>query len=252
MDGFHQILSWLLVFIAGVSVSFINIMAGGGSVISLSVLMLLGMDATVANGTNRLGILTGNLSGALTYKSEGIGSLRQSLKFGFWALPGAILGAWLAVRIDSLLFQRILGIVMIFVVSTLFLPKQNALENPSLTGYKRFLIHPVLFFIGFYGGFIQAGVGFIIMASLRHLANMKLLNINVFKNHIVLLYTIPIIFLFGFSGKIQWGYAIVLASGNALGAWLSVRMSVRRGDRIIKYALSIAILVMALKLFLSW
>jgi len=244
----HPLAAFSLIFVAGVSVSFINIMAGGGSVISLAVLMFLGVDATVANGSNRIGILTGTLSGAVAYHREKTASIWTSAQFGFWAVPGALLGAWWAVRIDNQLFERILGMVLIFVIATLFIPKPAAAVQPQLEGWRRYLMHPLLFLIGFYGGFVQAGVGFLIMAALRHLANMKLLNINVFKNHIVLLYTIPILLIFGFSGKIRWDYALVLGAGNAVGAWLSVKLSVRKGDRVIKTALAAAIGMLALKM----
>ena len=52
-----------LVFVAGVAAGFVNVMAGGGSSLTLPALMLLGLDASVANGTNRLSIVTQSLAG---------------------------------------------------------------------------------------------------------------------------------------------------------------------------------------------
>lgn len=233
------------VFCAGFLSGFINIMAGGGSVLTLGLMMLLGLDAPVANGTNRIGVLVGTLSGAAAYKAEKFGGMRQSLVFGLCALPGAILGSIFAVRIENALFQRLLAVVMIFVIITLFLPpSKSGMKNRT---HRNWLIVPVMFCIGLYGGFIQAGVGFLIMAALRHLQTMDLVTINLHKTWIVLIYTIPVLLIFGMTRNIHWLYAAALAAGNALGAWLSVKISIRRGEKIIKITLCAAILLMAVK-----
>jgi uncharacterized protein len=250
-DFLKQLMHPLLLFTAGFVSSFINIMAGGGSVLTLGVMMLFGLDASLANGTNRIGVLAGNLSGAAAFKSENLGSFRESLVLGAWALPGAVIGSVLAVRIGSVFFERILAVVMIFVIFTLFLPpaKSKTSLKTGASG-RRLWIYPVMFCIGLYGGFIQAGVGFLIMASLRHILSMDLIKVNLNKNWIVLLYTLPILLIFGMTKNIHPGYAAVLALGNALGAWLSVKVSVKKGEKIIKVMLCAAILLMAVKLIM--
>jgi uncharacterized membrane protein YfcA len=245
--------SYIAVFLAGFISSFINIMAGGGSALTLGILMLSGLDPAVANGTNRIGLLVAGLSGAAAYKSENLGNAKESLWFGLAALPGAVLGSIFAIQVDKVIFERLLALVIIFVAITLFIkpPVKYSSSRPGRK-YARIWIYPVMFFIGLYGGFIQAGVGFLIMASLRHMLAMDLVTVNMHKNLIVLFYTIPVLFIFGLTGNIQWAYAGILALGNALGAWLSVKVSVKKGEKIVKAALGAALLLMAVKFFLSF
>jgi hypothetical protein len=102
--------------------------------------------------------------------------------------------------------------------------------------------------IGFYGGFIQAGVGFIIMAALLHLMNLDLVRVNMHKVFIVFVFTFPAILIFIFTDNVEWSYALVLSAGNALGGWWSAKVSVKKGERVIRVVLLIAMLIMALKL----
>jgi uncharacterized protein len=246
-------LRFVSVFLAGFISSFINIMAGGGSTLTLGVMMLCGLPPSIANGTNRIGLLVAGLSGAAAYKSENLWSTKESLWFGLAALPGAVLGSLIAIRVDEIVFERLLALVIIFVIITLFLkPPQNTIHSRAGKSFARVWIYPVMFFIGFYGGFIQAGVGFLIMAALRHMLAMDLVAVNMHKNLIVVFYTIPVLLIFGMTGNIQWTYAGILALGNALGAWLSVKVSVKRGEKIVRAALAAALLLMAVKFLLSF
>ena len=240
------------VFVIGIAAGFINIMAGGGSVLTLGVMMLLGLDAAVANGTNRIGLLVEGISGATAYRTERFTDLRESFRLAAFTLPGAVLGSIFAIQVSNLTFQRILALVMIFVLITLFLPKGK--ENGSTTRGSRggALIYPAMVLVGFYGGFVQAGVGFLIMASLRHLLALDLVRINMHKVYIVLIYTVPVLFVFGLTDNIHWPWAAALGLGMALGAWVSVKISVRRGERVIKVILGLAIVLMATKFLLSW
>ncbi len=242
----------LSIFLIGIISSFINIMAGGGSVLTLGIMMMFGLDAPVANGTNRVGILIAGTSGVLAYKSENYGNFKEGLILTLITVPSAIIGAIFAINVGNLLFQRILAIIMIFIIVTLLLPKKKIQETGHTNKISRILIYPAMVCVGFYGGFIQAGVGFLIMASLRHLLNMELLKINAHKNLIVLVYTIPVLFIFGSTQNIHWLYAICLAMGNAIGAWSSVKISIKKGNKVIKTVLIIAILLMVTKFLLTF
>ena len=103
--------------------------------------------------------------------------------------------------------------------------------------------------IGFYGGFIQAGVGFLFMAALYHLVKLDLVRVNMHKIFIIFVYTIPALFIFFLTQNVDLKFGLVLAVGNAFGAWWSAKVSVKKGERLIKTILVIAILIMSLKLF---
>jgi uncharacterized membrane protein YfcA len=236
----------LLLFGAGLTAGFINVMAGGGSTITMPIMIFLGLDAATANGTNRIAIMLQNASAVTSFKKENVSDFKESMKMSLFTLPGAIAGAIAAVEMSDAMFQRILGIVMIGIIITMIIPKKknDGSEKPK---YK-WLIYPAMFGLGFYGGFIQVGIGFLLMASLHGILKLKLVEVNMHKVFIVLIYTAPVFLIFLLNGKVHWLYGLALSSGNALGAWWSAKLSVKKGDKIVKVVLSIAILIMALKL----
>ncbi|NNE36622.1 MAG: sulfite exporter TauE/SafE family protein [Rhodothermales bacterium] len=236
----------LLLFAVGALAGTINVMAGGGSTLTLPVLIFLGLDGASANGTNRVAIALQNVFAVLSFKGENVSNARQSLVFAACALPGSIVGALVAVRISDEWFQRILGIVMLLVVVSMLLPRRRKQTTPE--GIKSLWIYPVLFAIGFYGGFIQVGVGFLFMAAFYHLLKMNLVHVNLHKVFVVLIYTLPVLIIFAASGNINWILGLSLAAGNSLGAWWAVKLAVRRGDKWVRIVMIIAILIMAAKI----
>ena len=126
------------------------------------------------------------------------------------------------------------------------LNKRTRIDNDS--SYNPWLLYPALFGIGFYGGFIQVGVGFIIMAVLLHVMKLDLVRVNMHKVFIVFVYTIPAILIFIFTNNVKWNYGLILAAGNASGAWWSAKISVRKGEKVIRVVLLFAMFIMALKL----
>ena len=240
----------VLLFTVGFISGIINVNAGGGSSITLPVLIFLGLEGALANGTNRIGILLQNLFAISSFKRQNVHHFRESLLMALFTLPGAVAGALLSVRISHELFQRILAIVMIGIVfSIVFSHRKIKKEAILKTKNRKWIIFPVMLGIGFYGGFLQIGVGFLLMASLYHLLEVGLVHVNMHKVFIVFLYTIPALCIFIWSGNINWGYGIILAGGTSLGAWWGARIAVKGGEKVIRDILAVAILLMSLKLF---
>ncbi len=244
----NEIVKILLLFSLGSIAGFINVMAGGGSTLTLPILIFLGLESSLANGTNRVAILIQNLSAIISFKREKYEKFRLSLKLAAFTLPGAILGALISVKISNELFQKILAFVMIGIIFTLILPNSKKEITGENHQYNPWYVYPALFGIGFYGGFIQAGVGFIIMATLHHLMRLNLVFTNMHKVFIIFLYTIPAIVIFAFTKNINWIYGLTLAGGMALGAWWAAKLAVKKGEKIVRVILLFAILIMALKL----
>ena len=241
--------SWagtLILFGAGLVAGIMNVMAAAGSTITLPILLFLGLDAGMANGTNRVALAVQNITANVSFYRDGVSRFSESLRYGLWTIPGAIAGAILAIRISDRWFVIILGVVMIGVVASMLVPRG---DPSSRTGAK----HPVwinlsLLGIGFYGGFIQAGIGFLLTAMFYHLAQASLLRATVNKIGVVLVYTVPALCIFAATGNVNWVMGFTLAAGNASGAWLGARLAVRKGEGIIRRVMVIAVLVLALKL----
>ncbi len=240
---------WFLLFGVGIVSGFLNVMAGGGSTITLPVLIFMGLDGALANGTNRVAILIQNISSVSAFQRSEKYPLRTVLTYAAWAVPGAIAGAFTATRIGDELFQKILGVIILGVVVSLLVPRKDAGSTlGGKTPARSRWIYPALLGIGFYGGFIQVGVGFIFMAALYHLLRLDLVNVNRYKVLIVLIYTVPALAIFMWSGNIDWVLGWILAAGSAVGGWLAVKVSLRGGEKIVRIALVAALLVMGGKL----
>lgn len=239
----------VLLFGVGSVAGIINVNAGGGSSLTLPALIFLGLDGAAANGTNRIGLLMQNILAISSFKQQKFAEFKTSLIIALFTLPGAVAGAFVAVHISNEWFQRILSIVMIGIVCTMFLPRPRERDHASDENHRsHFWIYPAMLGIGFYGGFIQMGVGFLLMASLYHILQISLVRVNMHKVFIVFIYTIPAIAVFALTDNINWLYGLILAGGMGLGAWFGARIAVKGGDKVIRYILAIAILIMALKL----
>lgn len=242
---------YILLIVVGFGVGFVNTVAGGGALISLPVLIFLGLPPNIANGTNRVAILVQTFLSTAGFKSKGVSTFPFSIYLGISALFGAILGAYLAVDIKGAAFNRILAIVMmVAVVLIAFLPKaKEKLKPERLTGVRFWVAFFGFFFIGIYGGFINAGVGFLIILFLHFTNHMSLVRANATKVVVVFIYTISALLVFAFNDKIDWKIGAVLAIGNGSGAWFSSRYAVQKGDGYVKVILMIMVVAMAIKLW---
>lgn len=240
-----------LLVVVGFTVGFINTLAGGGSLISLPVLIFLGLPPSVANGTNRVAIVIQTALGTAGFKSKGVSTFPFNLYLGLSALVGAIIGAQIAVDIKGETFNRILAIVMIAVVLIIvFKPKIDVSNlEERLTGKYLWLGIIAFFFFGIYGGFINAGLGFIIILFLHYINRMNLVRTNATKVSVVFIYTLSALAVFALNDKINWTLGLVLAIGNGTGAWVASRVSVNKGDGFIKTFLVIMVVAMAIKLW---
>jgi len=237
----------LILFFVGAIAAFINVNAGGGSSLTLPVLIFLGLDPSVANGTNRVAILFQNASAVYAFKKEKFYELKNSLILSALTLPGAIIGAVTAVSISDELFEKILGVIMIFIIITMILPKKKTEKTKSdfTIDWK---IVAAMIVIGFYGAFLQVGVGLLLMASLQYLMKLDLIRVNMHKVFVVFVFTLPALLVFILTDNINWFYGVTLSAGNAFGGWWGAKLSVKKGEKLIKFVLIIAILIMALKL----
>ena len=217
----------------GYAAGLVNTLAGGGSMISLPILLLLGLDASTANGTNRIAILLQNVVGSWRYSRKGAGRSRLALTLAIPACLGAALGARLAIKIDQEIFRLVLGCVFAAMIPVLLARPKRWLEgaevatNPtSRTGPGTWLL---FFGLGVYGGFLQAGIGIFILCALVLGTGHNLLNANAIKVLLIAIYTAVALAFFIGAGQVDWSIGLALACGNMAGAWTGVHLATTRG-----------------------
>jgi uncharacterized membrane protein YfcA len=233
-------------FLAG----FINTLAGSGSLLTLPMLMFLGLPANVANGTNRIAIFLQNVVGVGSFRQQKVLDTRMGLWLALPAVIGSLVGAQIAIGLNEEVMERAIGIlliVMFFLI--LYKPAQwvkgqagKARAKPSTLQFI------IFFFIGIYGGFIQAGVGIFLLAGLVLGAGLDVVKANAVKLLIILVYTPFALAVFFMNDQVNWKIGLILALGNMLGAFIASRFAVSWGAKYVRYILLVVIFGSALKL----
>ncbi len=240
----------LLVIVIGFAAGFINTLAGSGSLLTLPLLIFIGLPANVANGTNRIAILFQNIIGVASFKKQQIFQYKEGVFLSIPAIIGSVIGAFFAVDLDEQLMKKIIGGLLVFMFfMILYKPQKWITEKKGIKEKATFWQIIIFFFIGIYGGFIQAGVGFFLLAGLVLNVGYELVKANAIKVFIVLLYTIFALSVFIFNKQVNYTVGFTLAIGNMLGAYVATKFAVKNGAKYIRYILLITIGISALKLF---
>jgi uncharacterized membrane protein YfcA len=252
----HPFVQLVIVVTTGVCAGFLNTVAGGGSLLTLPVLIFLGLDgATMANGTNRVAIMIQNTVGVAGFRRKGVSDFRYGILIAIPAMIGAVMGALLVINLgkfdkNGVIFNRLLAIIMVGVLvitlSNPFKKFQSDVEN--LGAFRKILAVLLFFFLGIYMGFIQAGVGFMIIATLTIVNGFNLVRTNALKMFVVLFCTLVALIIFVINKHVDWRLGISLGVGNAAGAWIGSHWAVEKGDKWIRIVLVVTVLAFAIKL----
>jgi hypothetical protein len=241
----------LLLALVGVAAGWLNVMAGGGSLLTVPVMLFMGIPGPVANGTNRIAILAQNISAVTAFRRQGFSDFRLSLSLSAAASLGAWGGASVGVHLDGEWFDRVLALVMIGVM-VLMATGHDRVKPAAAAAEPRNLAlgHLLMVGAGFWGGFIQIGVGFILMPILHRVLGLDLVRVNMHKVFIVLVYTVVALVVFAAQVELLWAVGAALALGNATGGWLGAHTTVKRGEILIRRVLYAALTVFIIRLLL--
>ena len=210
-----QWISFLMLFGTGCLAGILNVVAGGGSFLTLPLLIFLGLPPRLANGTNRVAVL-----------------------------------AQIALWISDQIFINVLALLMISITLwTLWNPSRQ--ENDSLRNSrfpKWMVITGGFFIVGVYSGFVQAGVGFLILA-VTTMIGLDLVKGNAVKVLVLLASMIISLTIFATQDQVNWLFGIVLGIGNSFGGLIGVRLTILKGHSWIKNIVTVTVILFAIKLF---
>lgn len=240
---------WLYaaLFAGGAFAGVLNVLAGGGSFLTVPLLIEAGLPPTIANGTNRLGVMLQSVTAAHGFHRHGVLDTRWAWRAALPAGAGALVGTWLALVISDHAFRRVLAFVMIGITLwTLWQPHPGA----GVRGRApRWLLAGGLFAAGVYGGFVQAGVGFLILA-LTTAAGFDLVRGNAIKVLLVALFTALSLAVFVWKGMVVWTPGLVLAAGTIAGGQVGVRLTILKGHAWVRGVVTVTVVLLALRLLL--
>jgi uncharacterized membrane protein YfcA len=233
----------VLLLTAGAVAGFINALAGGGSAITIPILTEM-VGISTANGTNRIAIFLANLTAIAGYqKGEAIPWRRVSALIVPTVL-GAAAGAGLSTVTPPDVLRKVFAVVLLLVAGSVLVRPSRWLEDRDGALHEPWR-SAAFFGIGFYGGFVQAGVGFLLLAGLVLGAGMNLVKGNAAKVVLVAAYSPIAILLFARASQIDIGVGAVLAAGQMSGAWVGSRLAVLKGAAWIRWVLVVAAVIAA-------
>lgn len=236
-------------FLIGIVAGTINVVAGGGSFLTLPVLILLGLPAGVANGTNRVGILLQNAGAAWSFRRSGtLGGLPLGRELAAGVL-GALAGVWLALQVGDFAFRRMLAVLMVVVFLGTLWRRPTARDAAGWLRWGSPLAVVGFFLVGVYTGFIQAGAGFFVLMVTSALG-LDLVRGNAIKVVLILCITVPALALFAANGRVDWFWGLCLAAGTFLGGQLGVRLTLTRGEAWVRGFLSVTAILFAVALWI--
>lgn len=236
----------ILVFITGIVCGIINTLAGSGSLISLPILMFIGLPPHVANGTNRIGIFIQNIVSTINFARQKVLDFRMGIKVAVPSILGSVAGAFVVLELNERAVEITVGVVLIIMLIPLWMKPSRWLlgARPEEIKSYPFLQFIIFFFIGAYGGFIQAGVGIFLLSALVLNAGYDLIRANALKVFINLIFTPFALAVFVIKGQIDIAAGLVLAAGNGIGAYFASKYAVSWGSAFVRYIL-IAVIILA-------
>ena len=225
----------ILLIASGVIVGIINTLGGGGSVITMSLFMAMGLPIGIANGTNRIAVLLQNLSATVSFLRKGMLHIRSGLLLSIPAIVGNIIGAMVAMQVSETIFKICLSAVLLIILIYLILGK----DKQEITGGHGLAIkwwHYIWFFIiGFYGGYIYIGLGFLIIAITVWTMNLDIITANVIKGFVIFLSTPFALAVFMYNGQVDYMVGLLHGVGNILGAVLASHWAVSWGVKFVRW-----------------
>lgn len=235
-----------LLVLAGVAAGFVNTIAGGGSVFTVPALMLLGMPADVANGTNRVGVLLQSLAGVRGFRNQGMLDQTALLPIVMPAVSGSLIGALVASYLPPAILKPVLlGTMLAMTLLVVLKPSTfpAAGERPFTLAEKpaaRFW----LFMAGLYGGFVQAGVGFILLAALAGILRYDLIRANALKMACTVVFGGVSLAVFVLRDQVLWLPGLIVGVATIIGVQLSVRFAIGAQQKTLKWIiLGMAVIV---------
>lgn len=219
------VLSLTGAFIAG----FINTFAGNGSLITLTIMMeFVGLPANLANGTNRVGILSQAVPSVFIFHKDGKINFKRDQRVIYWSVLGALIGVYLAVIVSNDWFRAIFKYLMLVLFVVVLIKPKRWLSPKSLLDNVPGFVKPVMYILlGLYGGFIQMGMGVVTLIVFVLLEGRKMMEANGLKIAIVGIYTAVVLCIFAARGLVDWRVGILFAIGQTLGGVVASLLAVK-------------------------
>lgn len=233
----------------------INTLAGNGSAITLTILTeVLGLPPNVANGTNRIGIFTQCFATSWVFHKEGKLQITRNKKYILPVFVGALAGGMVAINVSNEQFKTVFKFMMVFMLLVVLVKPKRWLRKTDTNFQPKWYVYvPLLLVLGFYGGFIQLGMGVFFLIIMVLGMRLNIIESNAIKGFVIGIYTLLVISLFHFQGMIDWKLGGIMAIGQTVGGYFTARFASqsKQAEQIAYYALILVLVLGIVKMFFS-
>ncbi len=245
-----RLFPWLVMLCTAFAAGAINAIAGGGTLLTFPVLIWLGLDPQVANGTSTVALWPGLFGGLFGYRKELENSSTILFRLGVTSILGGALGAWLLIRTPSKVFADLVPFLILF--ATLLFMSHSVInkrlrlgsldDKPMGLWWTGAIIFQ--FFSAMYGGYFGAGNGILMLAAMGLLGLNALNRANGIKNFLGICINSIAVLLFSLAGLVVWQDALVMACGALAGGYVGASMAIRVGQKWVRRGVVLIGLVM--------
>jgi len=218
-----EIYHYIIAIFGGLLAGCVNTLAGSGSAITLTILTeVLGLPPNIANGSNRIGVLSQCWASTYAFHKNDKLPLERSWAYIIPTVIGAIIGVIVAVYVSNEQFKSVFSYLMVLMLFVILIKPKRWLKasDPNAT-VNYFLVIPAFLALGFYGGFIQMGMGVFFLGAMVLGAKYSIIDSNAVKAFVVAVYTIVVLAIFQWKGLVDWYAGGLIAIGQTLGGWLT-------------------------------
>jgi uncharacterized membrane protein YfcA len=244
-----DLLTGTLAVVGGFAAGMINTLAGNGSAITLSIMTeLLGLPANIANGTNRVGVLTQCWAASISFVRNGKVDIKTTKWPIVFAVLGAVIGIWVAVSVSNEQFKNVFKYILVLMLLVILIkPKRWLIEHSVDPNMSLWITGPLFFALGFYGGFIQMGMGVLFLVTTVLILKYNLIRANALKTVVIAVYSVLAVFLFHWHGYIDWKVGLTIAFGQTIGGYITAEIASKHpGIEIWAYRLLVFSIVAAI------
>ncbi|MFQ6195704.1 sulfite exporter TauE/SafE family protein [Streptomyces sp. NPDC000405] len=232
----------LAVLAAGVGAGTINAIVGSGTLFTFPVLLATGLSPVTANVSNTIGLVTGNISGAVGYRRELRGQRARVIRFGITALIGGLTGAVLLLALPSKAFDAIVpALIALALVLVVLQPRlaralarrreRNGTEAPTDGGPA---LLAGLLLASAYGGYFGAAQGVMYLSLMGLLLHDDLQRVNALKNTIGVVVNGVAALFFVFVADVDWTAVLLIAAGSTIGGLIGAKVGRRLSPTVLR------------------
>lgn len=242
----------LAIFAAAVAAGGINAVVGSGSLITFPTLLAFGLPAVIANVSNNIGLVSGNVSGAFGYRRELAGQRGRLLRLGALAAAGSLAGAILLLSLPASAFTLIVPVLIliscVLVIIQPWLNARMAARRASRPAQRSPVLAAGVFVSGAYGGYFGAAQGVLVIGLLGSFLDDDLQRVNAAKNVLVTIVNGTAAIVFILFAHVNWLVVLLIAAGSTAGGLLGARVGRRLPPLALRILVAVIGVIAAVKL----